>query len=50
MSEPIKINYSEEQLEFCLNTNCLGCGSNKGNYKDCPHFKNKQIAREKENN
>ena len=44
-----KIKTVENQVEFCLQMNCLGCNLNKGSYKDCPHFENKLKAREKEN-
>ena len=34
--------------EYCLQTNCLGCDLNKGDYKKCPYFEQKRMARQAE--
>ena len=46
--ETFKIKNKKDQLDFCLNMNCLGCNLNKSNYKDCPHFPAKKEFRDKQ--
>lgn len=40
----------QDQIAYCLQVNCLGCKSNPGIYKNCPHFENKSNARNKKQN
>lgn len=45
-----QIEREQNQTEYCLQTNCMGCNLNPGNYKQCPYFQNKIAARLDANN
>lgn len=38
----------QDDVEYCLQTNCLGCEFSKGRYKDCPYFERKKRAQKKQ--
>lgn len=44
-----KIATVQDNPEYCLQTNCLGCDLNRGNYKECPFFEQKKILKSKKN-
>ena len=40
-----KRSMASEDPEYCLQTNCLGCALNTGDYKDCIYFERKRTMR-----